>query len=104
MFSRFIQRWRAASLPQAAIVGSDAALAMTKRAMEDRLNSLTEAQRREILARSSLEAAPFQGTGFHILRKNVQDLDEAHVDVLGEVSARYAEDWIIARWLEEHDP
>lgn len=74
-----------------------------RRAMEKRIARLTEAERAEIIEKSPLEAAAFQGEGYHVFRKGVKDMNAAYVDTIGEVYPRDAEDWIIARWLEEQD-
>lgn len=68
-----------------------------------RMHDLTREGREEILRRSPLEAVVFQGEGFHVFRKGVADMNEAYVTSLGEISCEAAEDWIIARWLEEED-
>lgn len=74
-----------------------------RRAMAKRIARLTEAERTDIVARSPLEAAAFQGEGYHAFRKDVQGMNEAYVDTIGEVAPRDAEDWIIARWLEDRE-
>jgi hypothetical protein len=71
--------------------------------VEERIASFTEAERTEILAKSPFEALFFQGEGFHVFRKDEKDFYAAYVTVLGEVSQRFAEDWVIARWLEEEE-
>src|SRR5436190_794700 len=74
-----------------------------RRAMAKRIAKLAPAERADILARSPLEAAAFQGEGFHVFLKNVKDMNPAYIDSLGEVSPEDAEDWVIARWREEQD-
>ena len=71
--------------------------------MAKRIAGLTQAERAAIIEKSPLDAAAFQGEGFHVFRKDVADMSEAYVTSLGEISGEAAEDWIIARWLEEED-
>ena len=71
--------------------------------VEKRIAILTEAERTEFLAKSPFEALFFQGEGFQVFRKDEKDFYAAYVTVLGEVSQRFAEDWLIARWLEEEE-
>lgn len=74
-----------------------------RRAMAKRIARLTEAERTDIIARSPLEAAAFQGEGYHVFRKDIKDMKEAYFASIGEVAPRDAEDWIIAQWLEDQD-
>ncbi|QMW01076.1 hypothetical protein [Spirosoma foliorum] len=69
------------------------------RQLEKRIQPLTEAERQAILKASPLQAGLFQGEGFHIFLKSEPDFEKAHVDMLGEVSAQFAEDWIIRQYL-----
>jgi hypothetical protein len=73
---------------------------LQRQAMKGLIARLTDAERSEILAKSPFETGAFQGEGFHVWRK---DSSAGFVTQLGEVSHRDAEDWIIARWLEEED-
>jgi hypothetical protein len=75
----------------------------SRSAMAKRIARLTPEERTAILQKSNLEAALFQGEGFHIFRKDIKDMQAAYVDSVGEVPSECAEDWIIARWLEEQD-
>lgn len=74
-----------------------------RRAMERRIMRLSEAERAEILAESPYEALVWQGEGYHVVRKGGSSLAEDYVDTIGEVAPRDAEDWLIARWLEDED-
>jgi hypothetical protein len=71
------------------------------RAMRRRIAALSEAERARIIAASPLDAAAFQGEGYHVFRKDVADMTAAYVTSPGEVDPRTAEDWIIARYLED---
>ena len=71
------------------------------RAMRRRIAALSADERRRIIAASPLDAAAFQGEGYHVFRKDVADMNAAYVTSLGEVDPRAAEDWIIARYLED---
>ena len=71
--------------------------------MEKRIVRLSEAERRDILAKSPYEALVWQGEGYHVVRKGGSSLAEDYVDTIGEVAPRDAEDWLIARWLEDED-
>jgi len=70
------------------------------RALQKRIAALAPGERQAILAASPFEAAAFQGEGFHVFRKDLTDLETAYVTSLGEVDSRTAEDWLIARALE----
>ena len=74
-----------------------------KRAMQKRIGALTEAERRDILSKSLLEAAAFQGEGYHVFRRDIEDVYQAYVCTLGEISPDMAEDWIIEQDLLEQD-
>ena len=74
-----------------------------RRAMRRRIAALSTAERERILAASNLEAAGFQGEGFHVFRKDIADTNQAYVCSLGEIATADAEDWIIARYLDEED-
>lgn len=74
-----------------------------RRAMEKRIARLSEPERAEILAKSPYEALVWQGEGYHVVRKGGSSLAEDYVDTIGEVAPRDAEDWLIARWLEDED-
>lgn len=71
--------------------------------MERRIAALNEAERQDILAKSPYEALVWQGEGYHVVRKGGSSLAEDYVDTIGEVSPRDAEDWLIARWLEDEN-
>lgn len=75
-----------------------------RRAMERRIALLDEEQRQRIIDASPMEAAAFQGEGYHIFRRDEPDLKAAYVTTLGEIAPRDAEDWIIAHWLGEGRP
>lgn len=76
---------------------------LARRAVERRIAGLGDAERKAIVDASPLEAAAFQGEGFHVFRKGVADLKEAYVTSLGEVDWRTAEDWIIAQSFADED-
>lgn len=71
--------------------------------MERRIAALNDAERQDILAKSPYEALVWQGEGYHVVRKGGSSLAVDYVDSIGEVSPRDAEDWLIARWLEDED-
>lgn len=71
-----------------------------RRGMKARIAALSPQERRQLLEASPLEAAGFQGEGFHVFRKDVPDMAAAYVTSLGEIDLTMAEDWIIARVLE----
>ncbi len=73
------------------------------RAMARRIAALDEDERRRIVATSPYDAAAFQGEGYHVFRKDDPDFHTGYVTSLGEIDPRSAEDWIIARWLEDED-
>lgn len=77
---------------------------LDQRAMARRIAALDEGQRRRIIAASPLEAAAFQGEGYHVFRRDEPDIKAAYVTSLGEVAPRDADDWIIAHWLGEGRP
>lgn len=74
------------------------------RAMARRIAALDDDQRRRIVAASPLEAAAFQGEGYHVFRRGEPDIKAAYVTSLGEIAPRDAEDWIIGHWLGEGRP
>lgn len=76
---------------------------LRRRRMEKRIAALSLEERRRLLEESPLEAAAFQGEGFHVFRKDVADMDAAYVTSLGEIDGTMAEDWIIARLLESRE-
>ncbi len=71
--------------------------------MARRIACLRQGERVAIIERSPLEAAAFQGEGFHVFRKDVPGIEDGYVTSLGEISGEAAEDWIIAQWLESED-
>ncbi len=77
---------------------------LDQRAMAKRIAALDDDQRRRIVAASPLEAAAFQGEGYHVFRRDEPDARAAYVTSLGEVAPRDADDWIIAHWLGEGRP
>jgi hypothetical protein len=76
---------------------------LAERAMRRRIAKLSEEERQRIVAASPFDAAAFQGEGYHVFRKDDPDFHTGYVTSLGEIDPRSAEDWIIARWLEDTD-
>ena len=71
--------------------------------MEKRISQLSETELREIIEKSPIEAAGFQGEGFHIFQKNEPDFKKGYVTSIGEMTSKDAEDWIIKQYLLEND-
>ncbi|QMW01077.1 hypothetical protein [Spirosoma foliorum] len=70
-----------------------------KRRAEKQLKRLTEAERQAILKESPLDVFWAQGTGFAILKKDEPDSAKSYVHGIDEMDGRFAEDWIIRKYL-----
>lgn len=73
------------------------------RPLDRRIERLSLAEHSEILEKSPVEAAAFQGEGFHIFLKNDPDYYTGYVTSIGEMPGKGAEDWIIKRYWEENE-
>lgn len=71
-----------------------------RRKLKQKIRTLSQAERAQILESSPYEAVPFQGEGYHVFLKSVQDYHKGYVRTLGEISPEAAENWIIQQYLE----
>lgn len=68
--------------------------------LQQKIRSLSSAERLQILEASPYEAVPFQGEGYHVFLKSEPDFHKGYITSLGEISPEEAENWIIQQYLE----